>query len=56
MKEIITGKKPLRKIRTMLQREVHDWTLDPYLKAQSSFNLSLIELLELVISELKKSR
>ncbi len=54
IKEIIAGKKPFRKIRTMLQREVHDWTLVPYLKAQSSFNLSLIELLELVISDLQK--
>ncbi len=54
MKEIVTGKKSLRKIRTMLQNEVHDWTLYPYLEAQSSFNLSLIELLEHVISDLKK--
>ncbi|HSB57696.1 MAG TPA: DUF268 domain-containing protein [Nitrosopumilaceae archaeon] len=46
LREVATGKKFLRRIRKILQLEVLDWTLSPFLEKQTHFNLSLSELID----------
>jgi len=51
-KEVVGGKKSLKKIRKILQREVYDWTLSPILDRQNHYNSRFLDFLEQFLKNL----
>jgi len=45
-KEVVRGKKSLKKIRKILQQEIYDWSLSPILDRQNQYNYGFIEILQ----------
>ena len=48
LKEVVTGKKHLRKIRKILQKEIIDWSLSPFLDKQTYYNSKILEILKVI--------
>ena len=51
LRDIISGKGYLRKARKLLQSEVVDWTLSPFLDRQTYFNKKITEILRFLNSK-----